>query len=216
MKLFTHWKSGAGLHIARAVAYFAEDRKAIFLLLALMSLATLAKCLQADGDFEAAVESAFAAVGIYQGLAESEPRPIASKFAGALRNLRVLLRAAGRTDEALELIDTALATYADPEGTHADALYPVTAEMLVGRAMCLSELGRPDAAVEPARKAVEVARRLPTGHLQPGASELIDKLQTAVEYAVREGGIDHQQAGRFVEFYEEALNGYTYLEGPGE
>lgn len=46
--------------------------------------------------------------------------------------------------------------------------------------------------------------------------ELIDKLQTAVEYAVREGRIDHQQAGRFVKFYEEALNGYTYLEGPGE
>jgi arginine decarboxylase len=46
--------------------------------------------------------------------------------------------------------------------------------------------------------------------------ELIDRLQSAVEYAVREGRIDHQQAGRFVKFYEEALNGYTYLEGPGE
>ena len=46
--------------------------------------------------------------------------------------------------------------------------------------------------------------------------ELIDRLQIAVEYAVREGRIDHQQAGRFVKFYEEALNGYTYLEGPGE
>ena len=46
--------------------------------------------------------------------------------------------------------------------------------------------------------------------------ELIDRLQSAVEFAVREGRIDHQQAGRFVKFYEEALNGYTYLEGPGE
>lgn len=46
--------------------------------------------------------------------------------------------------------------------------------------------------------------------------ELIDRLQTAVEFAVREGRIDHQLAGRFVKFYEEALNGYTYLEGPGE
>ncbi len=46
--------------------------------------------------------------------------------------------------------------------------------------------------------------------------ELIDRLQTAVEFAVREGRIDHQAAGRFVKFYEEALNGYTYLEGPGE
>ena len=48
------------------------------------------------------------------------------------------------------------------------------------------------------------------------ASDLINRLQTAVEIAVREGRIDHQQAGRFVKFYEEALNGYTYLEEPGE
>jgi ABC-type multidrug transport system fused ATPase/permease subunit len=47
MKLFTHWKSGAGLHIARSVAYFAEDRKAILLLLALTSLATVVGILQA-------------------------------------------------------------------------------------------------------------------------------------------------------------------------
>jgi len=48
------------------------------------------------------------------------------------------------------------------------------------------------------------------------SKELIDRLQTAVEFAVREGRVDHQLAGRFVKFYEEALNGYTYLEGPGE
>ena len=34
----------------------------------------------------------------------------------------------------------------------------------------------------------------------------------AVEMAVREGRIDHEEAGRFVKFYEEGLNGYTYLE----
>ncbi len=44
--------------------------------------------------------------------------------------------------------------------------------------------------------------------------ELIDRLQQAVEVAVREGRIDNQQAGRFVKFYEEGLHGYTYLEEP--
>jgi arginine decarboxylase len=42
--------------------------------------------------------------------------------------------------------------------------------------------------------------------------DLIQRLQTAVDVAVREGRIDHQEAGRFVKFYEDGLNGYTYLE----
>jgi ABC-type multidrug transport system fused ATPase/permease subunit len=46
-KLLDQWKSSAGLHIARGVAYFAEDRKAITLLIALTSLSTLVGILQA-------------------------------------------------------------------------------------------------------------------------------------------------------------------------
>jgi arginine decarboxylase len=41
---------------------------------------------------------------------------------------------------------------------------------------------------------------------------LVNRLQANVETAVREGRIDHVEAGRFLRFYEEALNGYTYLE----
>jgi arginine decarboxylase len=44
--------------------------------------------------------------------------------------------------------------------------------------------------------------------------DLISRLQAAVEIAVRQGRIDHQQAGRFVRVYEEGLRGYTYLEEP--
>jgi arginine decarboxylase len=44
--------------------------------------------------------------------------------------------------------------------------------------------------------------------------ELLHRLQTTVEAAVQQGRIDHQQAGRFVRFYEAGLNGYTYLEEP--
>ena len=47
-------------------------------------------------------------------------------------------------------------------------------------------------------------------------SDLITRLQTAVETAVREGRLDHQEAGRFLKFYEDGLNGYTYLEEPGD
>ena len=53
-------------------------------------------------------------------------------------------------------------------------------------------------------------------YVQFKGKDLMDRLQMAVETAVREGRIDHQQAGRFVKFYEEGLNGYTYLEEPGE
>ncbi len=42
--------------------------------------------------------------------------------------------------------------------------------------------------------------------------DLINRLQSAVEVAVRRGLIDHQQAGRFVRVYEDGLRGYTYLE----
>ena len=45
-------------------------------------------------------------------------------------------------------------------------------------------------------------------------SDLIHRLQIAVETAVREGRIDDAQAGDFVRCYENALNGYTYLEEP--
>lgn len=49
-------------------------------------------------------------------------------------------------------------------------------------------------------------------YVEYNVPSLINRLQSAVENAVREGRIDHVEAGRFLRFYEEALNGYTYLE----
>ncbi len=43
-------------------------------------------------------------------------------------------------------------------------------------------------------------------------SELLNRLQSAVELALRENHISLQEAGRFLKFYEDGLNGYTYLE----
>jgi arginine decarboxylase len=41
---------------------------------------------------------------------------------------------------------------------------------------------------------------------------LVRKLRTDVEMAVREARLDFQEAGRMLRFYEEGLQGYTYLE----
>jgi arginine decarboxylase len=48
------------------------------------------------------------------------------------------------------------------------------------------------------------------------AEELVKRLRSSIERAVREGLIGDGQAGRFLRFYEEGLRGYTYLEEPGE
>ena len=43
---------------------------------------------------------------------------------------------------------------------------------------------------------------------------LMGKLRRDVEAAVNAGRMEDQQAGRLLKFYEEALQGYTYLEDP--
>jgi arginine decarboxylase len=48
------------------------------------------------------------------------------------------------------------------------------------------------------------------------AETLVRKLRHDVELAVREGKISYEESGRLLEFYEEGLHGYTYLEEPRE
>jgi arginine decarboxylase len=45
------------------------------------------------------------------------------------------------------------------------------------------------------------------------AESLLRKLRKDVETAVRDGRVDYEGAGQLLRFYEEGLNGYTYLEG---
>jgi arginine decarboxylase len=45
------------------------------------------------------------------------------------------------------------------------------------------------------------------------ADNLLSKLRTDVETAVREGRMNYEGAGRLLQFYEDGLHGYTYLEG---
>jgi arginine decarboxylase len=48
------------------------------------------------------------------------------------------------------------------------------------------------------------------------AATLVRKLRQDVERAVREGKISYEESGRLLEFYEDGLQGYTYLEDPKE
>ena len=43
-------------------------------------------------------------------------------------------------------------------------------------------------------------------------SALIARCRPPSKAAVRESRLSHEEAGRFLKFYEEGLNGYTYLE----
>jgi arginine decarboxylase len=45
---------------------------------------------------------------------------------------------------------------------------------------------------------------------------LVKKLRTDIECAVREGRVSYEEAGRMLQFYEDGLRGYTYLEDPKE
>ncbi|PBC75728.1 tetratricopeptide repeat protein [Streptomyces sp. TLI_235] len=147
---------------------FAADRA--------MSLGTVASCLIELGRSDEAIERSFEAVAIFRRLAESGPAPIAKYFVVVLHNLRLYLQAADRTADAMDLIDEALGTYADPEGHRADAVHPVTVELLIGRTMCLYSSGHRDEAVEPMRKVVELARRAAARPSGPGPAELVQRL----------------------------------------
>jgi arginine decarboxylase len=48
------------------------------------------------------------------------------------------------------------------------------------------------------------------------ADDLVQKFRADVELAVRDGRLDFMQAGRLQQFYEDGLQGYTYLEEPRE
>jgi arginine decarboxylase len=46
------------------------------------------------------------------------------------------------------------------------------------------------------------------------AERLVSKLRSDIEGAVRDGSIGYEEAGRMLRFYEDGLQGYTYLEEP--
>src|SRR3982751_4842185 len=53
-------------------------------------------------------------------------------------------------------------------------------------------------------------------YVELDAQTLVRKLRQDVELAVREGRMSYEESGRLLEFYEEGLHGYTYLEEPRE
>jgi arginine decarboxylase len=53
-------------------------------------------------------------------------------------------------------------------------------------------------------------------YVQFNAKNLLEEFRRDVETALREGKIGYEESGRLLRFYEDGLNGYTYLEDPGE
>jgi arginine decarboxylase len=49
-------------------------------------------------------------------------------------------------------------------------------------------------------------------YVQFNAKTLLEQFRKDVEAALREGRIGYEESGRLLRFYEEGLNGYTYLE----
>lgn len=49
-------------------------------------------------------------------------------------------------------------------------------------------------------------------YVQYDVEDLIDNMQTQIERAVRKDLITHKESGQFLKFYEESIEGYTYLE----
>jgi arginine decarboxylase len=49
-------------------------------------------------------------------------------------------------------------------------------------------------------------------YVQFNAKALLEEFRRDVETALREGRIGYEESGRLLRFYEEGLNGYTYLE----
>jgi arginine decarboxylase len=49
-------------------------------------------------------------------------------------------------------------------------------------------------------------------YVQFSAKTLLEQFRTDVESALREGKIGYEESGRLLRFYEDGLNGYTYLE----
>jgi arginine decarboxylase len=53
-------------------------------------------------------------------------------------------------------------------------------------------------------------------YVEFSAENLLSDFRRDVETALREGKIGYEESGRLLRFYEEGLEGYTYLEEPHE
>jgi arginine decarboxylase-like protein len=58
----------------------------------------------------------------------------------------------------------------------------------------------------------EPRRRGIIGDISCDSDGKIDQFRDDVEAAIREGKVGYEEAGRLLKFYEDGMNGYTYLE----
>ncbi|MEV7380733.1 tetratricopeptide repeat protein [Streptomyces lydicus] len=126
-----------------------------------MALNTLADELALAGRGEEALKAAREAVSIYRSLADQHPRPHLAALSTALNTFGLHLKALGHLAEALDAFDDAIgisrrATTTPP----ADAALRTLATALANKAVCLSDLHRPQEALHTVEESVDVYREL--------------------------------------------------------
>ncbi|MET7765749.1 tetratricopeptide repeat protein [Streptomyces sp. NPDC005393] len=126
-----------------------------------MALNTLANELAQAGRGDEALEAAQEAVNLYRTLADQHPRPHLAALSTALNTFGLHLKALGHRAEALEMFDEAIGISRRATATpRADAALRTLATALANRAVCLSDLHRPQEALHTVEESVNVYREL--------------------------------------------------------
>ncbi|MFI9235438.1 tetratricopeptide repeat protein [Streptomyces sp. NPDC053079] len=142
-----------------------------------MALNTLADELAQADRGEEALEVAREAVSLYRALAHQHPRPHLTALSTALNTLGLHLKALGHLAEALEAFDEAIGIGRRAAATPpADASLRTLATVLANKAVCLSDLHRPQDALHTAEESVNVYQALMRNEPEACAPRLVTAL----------------------------------------
>ncbi|MET8021889.1 tetratricopeptide repeat protein [Streptomyces decoyicus] len=126
-----------------------------------MALSTLADELAQAGHGDEALEAAREAVSLYRTLADQQPRPHLTALSTALNTFGLQLKALGHLADALEAFDEAIGISRRMTATPpADAALTTLATALANKAVCLSDLHRPQDALHTVEESVNVYQEL--------------------------------------------------------
>ncbi|GAB7035449.1 tetratricopeptide repeat protein [Streptomyces sp. NPDC021749] len=126
-----------------------------------MALSTLADELAQAGRGEEALTAAREAVSLYRSLTDQHPSPHLAALSTALNTFGLHLKALGHLAEALDAFDEAIGISRRATATPpADAALRTLATALANKAVCLSDLHRPQEALHTAEESVNVYREL--------------------------------------------------------
>ncbi|SEF14186.1 Tetratricopeptide repeat-containing protein [Streptomyces sp. 2112.3] len=126
-----------------------------------MALNTLADELAQTGHGDEALKAAREAVSLYRTLADQQPRPHLDALSTALNTFGLHLKALGHLADALDAFDEAIGISRRITATPpADAALTTLATALANKAVCLSDLHRPQDALHTVEESVHVYQEL--------------------------------------------------------